>query len=440
MNVEKEKKTFDYLFGLFVMMGESQLGRQLNIEEITRLKLSIAKKCESISKKDIVKEIYNLEKSRREQEKGHLSIKDKFKLRETIAHKTNCPVKYTSTTDDLARVVANDFTRIHFEDFKRNHTNLNFKNPAFIEKKRNLKNSYLNDNFHYKAPLSLSEQLIRYTALGLVGISGVSIMAPKILFNSQPTTLKEDSSISDTASTKTYTPQSYVENQLETTNTLNHFKSVVAKEYNNYHFTEEIDSDEITVISNSHEFFFRVVNSDYEYYIAPGDYPDEVEKILKTTYSTVEKLQNKNSNINIITVSDKNNTFLGGSAFFNNRYLPVITDGNYIMNNLESFYRNPTTILSRENNEIVGSFITKLCASHCFDALLVDSYDYATCMAAYIEQNPDNAYPREVMSVVRNPLLYARYNSEQFSNEELLQIYRQLEALKYNSNSEPELF
>ena len=68
MDVKKDKKTFDYLFGLFVRMGEEKLGRQLNAKEISQLRPVIAKKCENIDKKYIVREIYNLEKSRKEKE------------------------------------------------------------------------------------------------------------------------------------------------------------------------------------------------------------------------------------------------------------------------------------------------------------------------------------------------------------------------------------
>lgn len=436
MDIKKDKKTFNYLSGLFIEIGEKRLNRKLSLEEIKQIKAVIGKKCQNIQKKDIVKQIYNLELAKLEKRKGPTSFKEKQNLKKHVYQMTGSTVKtrYSSSSDALTQAVANEFTNIHMQHTFNQKPYLRSKPRQEIqEDKKTLRASYAN-TFSYTAPKSLADKIRISIALGLVGASAVSIIGYEKLFQNQPTTITGDLSISDSSKTKTYTPQTYVESQLKTTTDLEHFKSVVAQEYNRYHFMEEVEPNEITVLSNSHDFFFRVTSSDYEYYIAPGDSPEEVEKILKTVYSNVDKIQNENSNINIITVSDKNSNFLGGSAFFNNRYIPIITDGNNIMDNLENFYRSPSTILSRENNEQVANFITKLCASHCFDALLVDSYNYAECMADFVTKNPDNAYSREVMHVVKDPLYYVRYNLDQFSQEEILKNYRAIEARENELN------
>ena len=112
MDINKNQKTFNYLFTLFIQLGEKELGRQLTNDELSKIRSSIEKKCNTISKKDIVKEIYNLELAKQEKINGHLGIKQKLSLANYVSDKTNTPIILPFSSKPITKEVSKRFANI----------------------------------------------------------------------------------------------------------------------------------------------------------------------------------------------------------------------------------------------------------------------------------------------------------------------------------------
>lgn len=384
-------------------MGEQQLKRKLTAEEIHKLKPSIAKKCENISKEDIVKEIYNLEKSRIEQQKGHMNFRDKLNLREEISCKTNQPIKYTSNSNDLAKVVANYFTDIHFKDIKKKHPNLNLEKPSMIEKKRNLRNSYINDNFHYKAPLSLSDKLKRWTALGLVGATAIGIIGHEVLFKDQNINTPEETTITETTQPQISTPKEYLESQLEDSTLLTHFKEVVANELNDK-FNYNLSSNNFSITSKNHTFIYKLTNKAGEvFYITKGDSPAYVEKLLPQSGYTCERVAANNNGSKVITL-DGGEIYINCAENENSDIVAIDASGWKFTNHapseqeIKSGYSNILNSKSKEPAQLLAD----ICSTGMFNAVCYSNKDnYIESLLEYIEKHPESKLSKEVNSAIK---------------------------------------
>lgn len=289
MNVQRNPKTFNCLFTLFVNMGEERLGRHLTSEEINKLRPSIAKKCENIHKKDIVREIYNLEKSRREQEKGALSLKEKMDLRKKISTVTNCPVKYTSSSNDLVKAVSNSFANIHISDALKRNPSLKLKAPEILNaEKRKLKDSYINDKFHYNAPSYMSDNMKRCVALGGTFLVAAGIGA-MVHFNTPQSPVQEETTITQISEPDVLTPKDYLmdcikpddSSWVEYNASLSHFKDVFTNEFNDMN-NSELSSGYIQIRSVPHTFIYKLTSKNgNEFYVTKGNSPGTTKDLLE---------------------------------------------------------------------------------------------------------------------------------------------------------------
>lgn len=404
MNVQRNPKTFNYLFTLFVKMGEERLGRRLTADEINKLRPSIAKKCENINKKDIVREIYNLEKSRREQEKGHLSLKEKMDLRKKISTATKCPVKYTSSSDDLVKAVSNSFANIHISDALKRNPNLKLKAPEILNaEKRKLKDSYINDQFHYKAPLSLSDKLKRWTALGLVGATAIGIIGHEVLFKDQNIPKPEETTITETTQPTFSTSKEYLESQLDDTSLLTHFKEVLANEFNEK-FDYDLSYDNFTVELKTHTFIYKLTNkAGNVFYITKGDSPAYVEKLLPQAGYTCQRVAANDDGSDLIKLSGNGVTIAcaeneNGDLVGIDGFGWDFTNHQPSQEELNSGYSN---ILNSDSNG-PSQLLADICSTSAFDAVRYnDKTWYIESLLEYIENHPDSQLTQEVNSAIK---------------------------------------
>lgn len=421
MDVEKNKKTFQYLCSLFVEIGEKRLGRELSYKEVDQIMSTIAQKCKNIKKEDIVTQIYNLELAKLEKLKGPVSSKDKRNLRKHISKMTNSSFKthYKSSSDVLTKVVANEFTNIHMKDEFEEKPSLRLESKEEIQTHRKtLRASYAN-NFSYTAPKSLSDKIRKYIALGLVGASAISIIGYEKLFKEQTTPSKEgfsSSEISDKTEDskiaephdfwedldiKIDTPENYIKTQLKYRTPIEQFKYVFIREYNQHHFMEGYNPEDITVLSESYDYFYKATSPSHDdFYILPGHSPELLESILEYADFKVEKVGDKDNSSEAITITDQEGNFVASCALIDGKYVPITSNGNDIVNNSETFYENPELYLSSEDVECTKKSLVPLCETLCFDALLVDSHNFEKCLSDYVAKNPNTAYSSEVRYVL----------------------------------------
>lgn len=330
MNVEKNPKTFNYLFTLFIEMGENELGRQLSNDELSKIKSSIINKCANISKKDIVKEIYKLELARNESQYGHLGIRERFALKKLVAAETNCPVKFTSSSDELARIVAAKFSRIELSDKYKDTT---LTSPKSInEKHSKLKNSYVKDTFHYTAPLNTKEKLKRLAILGIATLSFASIVAGannvRTIDDAENTSISTEESSTQETSDTTVKLEDTVDDDL-----LQDFKNRYAAEYNLAHGQHIIDSWDLKIRQISHTYLYKVKTLDangketYKYMTKAN--PTETEAYLDSHGYEYETVSNFNNDIPVISAVNSEKTELYDAyAYIDGKCVSII-DGSY---------------------------------------------------------------------------------------------------------------
>lgn len=417
MNIEKNQKTFNYLFYLFVTMGEEKLGRRLTNDEINNLRPLIQKKCETINKKDIVREIYNLEKSNREQEKGHLSSKEKKDLRKKITAITNCPVKYTSSSDVLVKAVSNSFANIHISDALKRNPNLKLKpQEIFKTKKRELRDSYITDHFHYKSPTYISDNMKRFVALGgaLLFTTAFSTM---VHLSKSSFPVQEETTITQVSEPEVLTPKDYLidsikqhdSSWIESNASLKHFKNVFANEFNNIN-NSELSSEYIQIRSVPHTFIYKLASkSGEEFYVTKGNSPGTTKDLLEQAGYTCQGVSNYNRDVKVISVITDSDNFIAACALIDGKYVPICADGSQFTNHkpsqqeLSSGYSDIINSNSVANAELLAD----LCSTRAFDKVCDDNRNaYAECLLKYIKQRPDSQLAKDVNSAIsksKNP-------------------------------------
>ena len=412
MNVERNPKTFNCLFSLFVKMGEERLGRPLTAEEINKLRPSIAKKCETISKKDIVREIYNLEKSNREQKHGKLSLKEKMDLKKKIHAVTKCPVKYTSSSDDLVKAVSNSFANIHVYDALKRNPSLKLKAPEVLNaEKRKLKNSYINDKFHYKAPSSLSDKMKRFVALGgaVLIAAGIGTM---VHFNNPQTPIQDETTISETSTQESLTPKDYLidcitpdnEPWVEYNASLSHFKSVFTNEFNNMN-NSELSSGYIQMRSVPHTFIYELTdNNGQHFYITKGNSPGTTEDLVQRAGYDCKRINDFDNDVDVISVVTDSGNFIAACAWIDGKMVPICADGSQFTDHapsqqeLNSGYSN----IINANSVADAQLLANLCSTGAFRSVCNDNRDeYADCLLEYIGEHSDSQLAQEINSAIK---------------------------------------
>ncbi len=383
MELDVNRKTFNYMFGLFIRHGESNLGRKLTNPELQKLKVSLAQKCEKIPKKDIVREIYNLRLAELEKKNGHLNSLKRFKLKQEICKKTNSPMRFKSSREsfELASTAAQKLTEFHsLDNWKRT-----LKKPS-MEEKRNLKNSYIKNHFHYKAPLSTSQKIARGVLVGTValGLIGGAFAAtnsgqthePR---NPEPTTISATQTTEPTKQTLDSTINSSLDQD---------FRIRYAQEYNHAHNTSMLSADGIVVEPKHHSYLYVLHVKDengnpVDVQVTHGSLPAETQR----------KIENKGYSYDI-----KDDQLL---------YVTKSTDG--------VFYEASNSIggdpvLPGEDIDNLDDFIKGLDKhilskmSHCY--YYVDRVNHSTPnryteylenLKNYYRENPDNVLPDNVV-------------------------------------------
>ncbi|MGN1298989.1 MAG: hypothetical protein ACI4UE_03295 [Candidatus Scatovivens sp.] len=419
MNIERNKKTFKYLFTLFVKMGERKLGRKLTPEEINQLEPIISKKCEKIDKKDIVREIYNLELSNNEKKYGHLGIRQKLELMNQIANRTHCSVKFTSSSDDLVNAVASKFSRIQLSDESKN--NLLTIRPPKVSKQEhlNLKNSYINDTFHYKAPLSVSDKMKRWVALGLVGASAIGIMGHQIISNRPQSPSKEETTISQVSQPQILTAEDYLLKCVEPSPlknynpSLNHFKNVFRNEFNK--MNNSALSVGLEIKSRPHTFIYKLTDKNgNEFYVTKGNSPGTTESLLKKAGYTCTGIDDYDNDVNVISIITDTGDFIAACAKVNGEIVPICADGTQFTNHaptqqeLNSGYSN----IINDNSVNDSKLLADLYSTRAFYYAYNDNKEeYVDCLINYIEKHPDSYLAKEVNSAIQD------YNNQNVQSE-----------------------
>ena len=413
MDIKKDKQTFNYLFGLFVRMGEEKLGRQLTANEINQLRPSIAKKCENIDKKYVVREIYNLEKSRKEKAKGALGIKEKINLRKKVSNYTQSRVKYTSSSKDLAKVVANHFSNIHVNDILKKHPYLKLKSPEFLNhKKQKLQDSYIKDTFHFKAPKNVSQTIKRLIALGGVGVIALGIGAAVHFKNVQNPEKEEitTESVLPKDSVEQLTPRDYLLDSIEPelpylenyNPTLEHFKDVFTDEFNEMN-NSTLSSGVITMKSRPHTFIYELTdNAGNKFYITKGNSPGTTENLLQKAGYTCKRIDDYNSDVDVISVI-ANDNFIAACAYIEGKVVPICADGTQFSNHAPSQQELNSGYSNIINNQSVADsqLLADLYSTGAFDrACDSDREGYVDCLLKYIEKHTNSKLAQKIISAI----------------------------------------
>lgn len=371
MNIEKNQNTFKYVLNLLIKHSESDLGRKLTNKELQTLIPVIAKKCEKLPKEDIVRKIFELERSHKE-EKQHrrLSVVEQYKLKEAIYSFTCCPVKLTSSSDELEKAV----------------------------------NKLLNENIQFdsRPPLSLPDKIKRWTALGLVGATAVGIIGHEVFFKDQNTNTAEETEIAEVTQPKFSTPEEYFESQLEDTTLLTHFKEMVASEFNEK-FDYNLSADNFTIELKTHTFIYKLTNEDGKvFYITKGDSPTYVEKFLPQAGYTCERVAANTEGSNVITLSGNGITI--ACAENENRDLVGIDAFGWDFTNhqpsqeeLDSGYSN----ILNSNSEEHSQLLVDICSTGAFDAVRYNNESwYVKSLLKYLDKHPNSKWAQKVISVI----------------------------------------
>lgn len=291
MNVDRNPKAFNYLFKLFVEMGEQQLGRKLTSNQILELKQTIAQKCSDIPKSQIIKQIYDLELAKHEKKMGHLNALQRYKLRQHVGSKTNSPVKLSSPSTKLSEVVANKFARAELSEFISYDNRRTIKPPS-KETIKTLRDSYVTDTFRYKAPLGTKDILIRLGTLAAGATLAFTLYTsvPKTPVNSTPeTTISENQT---------------VENQNENTTLESTIKKDILSDLKG-RYVDEYNLENETSISTSglqlkqiaHSYIYEVSAKDENgnsvtKYVTHGSKPQETEDYLNSQGYSYRRIGN----------------------------------------------------------------------------------------------------------------------------------------------------